>query len=249
MSGARLSTHRTSGALGPGGRPSGARAFRRGVLVALPLQVATAPFGLIFGALAIEIGLDAVQTMGMTVIVVAGASQLVALKMLAEHAPPLMIVLTAALVNLRMAMFSAAIAARWQGVGPRPRLLAAWFLNDQSFAVSMRRYDDWPEMTPTERTGFFFGVGCCTLSIWIVSTLVGAVAGTQLPDRWPLEFAVPVVFIAVAAPMLRGLPNLTAAVTACGLAVLLREMPHGFGLIAASAAGIMVGMALSEARR
>jgi len=243
MSGAATSAQRVTD------RTAAARAFRRGALIALPLQVATAPFGLIFGALAIDIGLDAVQTTAMTVIVVAGASQLVALKMLAEHAPPLIIVLTAALVNLRMAMFSAAIAARWRGVGPRPRLLAAWFLNDQSFAVSVRRYDDRPEMTPAERVGFFFGVGACTLSVWIGSTLAGALIGAQLPPQWPLEFAVPVVFIAVSAPLLRGRPSLAAAVTACGLAILLRDLPHGLGLVAASTAGIAVGMALTEARR
>lgn len=224
------------------------RAFRRGVVVSLPLQVATLPFGLIVGALAIETGLDAVQTIAMTLIVVAGASQLVALQMLAEHAPPLLIVLTAAVVNLRMAMFSAAIAVRWQGVGPRPRLLAAWFLNDQSFAISVRRYDERPEMTPDERVGFFLGTGCCTLSVWIGSCVAGALLGTRLPSEWPLEFAVPVVFLSLAAPMLRNMPNLAAAATACALAMALREVPHGLGLIPASAAGIAVGMALTEAR-
>ena len=229
-------------------RSNAARAFRRGVLVSLPLQVATVPFGLIVGALAIEIGLDAVQTIAMTLIVVAGASQLVALQMLAEQAPPLLIVLTAAMVNLRMAMFSAAIAVRWQGVGPRPRLLAAWFLNDQSFAISVKRYDERPEMTPDERVGFFLGTGSCTLSVWIGSCVAGALLGTRLPPEWPLEFAVPVVFLSLAAPMLRNIPSLAAAATACALAVALREAPHGLGLILASAAGIAVGMALTEAR-
>ena len=229
--------------------PDPYRAYGRGILVALPMQLATAPFGMIFGALAIEIGLDAVQTMAMTVIVVAGASQLVALQMLAEQAPPLMIVLTAVVVNLRMAMYSAAIAARWQGVGPRPRLLAAWFLNDQSFALSVKRYDQNPLMPPSERVGFFFGVGTCTLTFWITGTLIGAVIGAQLPPEWPLEFAVPVVFISISAPMLRGMPNLAAALSACTLAIVLRDLPHGLGLIAASMVGIAVGMVLSEARR
>lgn len=225
------------------------RAFWRGVLVALPLQVATAPFGMIFGALAVDIGLDVLQTMAMTVIVVAGASQLVALKMLADHAPPLLIILAAALVNLRMAMFSAAIAVRWRGVGPRPRLLAAWFLNDQSFALSVRRYDERPGMTPGERVGFFFGVGACTLTFWIGSCLAGALIGAQMPAGWPLEFAVPVVFISIAAPMLRGAPNLAAATTSCVLAVALRHLPNELGLILAASAGIAVGMVLKGARR
>jgi predicted branched-subunit amino acid permease len=134
-------------------------------------------------------------------------------------------------------------------VGPRPRLLTAWFLNDQSFALSIRRYDDRPEMIPAERAGFFFGTGVCTLSFWITSTLAGALVGARLPAEWPLEFAVPIVFIAISAPMLRGRPNLAAALTAGVLAVALRDLPHSLGLIAGSLAGIAVGLALTEARR
>jgi 4-azaleucine resistance transporter AzlC len=184
-------------AVEPSPRPNPSRAFRRGVLATVPMQIATIPFGLVFGALAIEIGLNLTETMTMTILIVGGVSQLVALNMLAEQAPPLMVVLTAALVNLRMAMYSAAIAARWQGVGPLPRILAAWFLNDQSFAISLRRYDDDPAMPAVERSAFFLGSGACCLLVWICATLVGALVGTKLPEHWPLEFAVPVVFRAV----------------------------------------------------
>jgi 4-azaleucine resistance transporter AzlC len=236
-------------AVEPSPRPNPSRAFRRGVLATVPMQIATIPFGLVFGALAIEIGLNLTETMTMTILIVGGVSQLVALNMLAEQAPPLMVVLTAALVNLRMAMYSAAIAARWQGVGPLPRILAAWFLNDQSFAISLRRYDDDPAMPAVERSAFFLGSGACCLLVWICATLVGALVGTKLPEHWPLEFAVPVVFIAVSAPFLRRWPNLAAGLTACILAVGLRDLPHSLGLIAGSLAGIGVGMALSEMRR
>ncbi len=229
--------------------PDPARAFRRGFLVTLPMQVATIPFGLVFGALALEIGLNLTETMAMSMIVVGGVSQLVALKLLAEQTPALLVVLTAALVNLRLAMYSAALAARWQGVGTAPRLLAGWFLNDQSFAIALRRYDDSPEMAPAERAGFFLGSGFCCFVVWSCATLAGAVIGAELPADWPLEFVVPAVFIAVAAPFLHGWPNLAAALTASVLALVLRDLPHGLGLIAASLAGIAAGMLATGAGR
>jgi len=228
--------------------PDSALAFRRGFLATVPMQIATIPFGLVFGALAIEIGLNLVETMSMSLLVVGGVSQLVALNMLAEQAPPLMVVLTAALVNLRMAMYSAAIAARWQGVGPTPRTLAALLLNDQSFAISLRRYDEWPEMLPSERAAFFLGSGACCFVMWCCATLAGALIGAGLPDHWPLEFAVPLVFIAVSAPFLRQWPKAAAAVAACLLALLLRDLPHNLGLIAGSLGGIALGVAIREAR-
>jgi len=228
--------------------PDPARAFRRGFLVTLPMQVATIPFGLVFGALALEIGLSVTETMAMSVIVVGGVSQLVALKLLAEHTPALMVVLTAAIVNLRLAMYSAALAPHWEGVGAGPRLMAGWLLNDQSFALSLRRYAERPEMAPAERAGFFVGSGACCVVFWTCSTLAGAMIGAQLPADWPLEFAVPAVFIAVAAPFLRGWPNLAAALTASVLALALRDLPHGLGLILASLAGIAAGMLAAEAK-
>lgn len=229
--------------------PDPRRAFRRGFLVTLPMQVATIPFGLIFGALAIEVGLDVLETMSMSVLVIGGVSQLVALNLMAEQAPAVLVVLAAALVNLRMAMYSASIAVRWQGVGPRPRLLAAWFLNDQSFAIALRRYDERPEMTPPERATFFLGSGACCLVFWTCATFAGAVIGAGLPAEWSLEFAVPLVLIAVSAPFVRRWPSVAAALAACILAVLLRDLPHSLGLILGSLAGIATGVALTERGR
>jgi len=226
--------------------PDPGRAFRRGFLLTLPMQLATIPFGLVFGALAIEVGFDVVQTVAMSVIVIGGASQLVALNLLVDQAPVLVALFAAALVNLRMAMYSASLAVRWQGVGHLPRLLSVWFLNDQSFAISLRRYDERPEMTPAERAGFFLGSGLCCLIFWSASTLLGALIGTRLPPEWPLEFVIPLVFIAVSAPFLRAMPNLAAALVAATLSILLRDVPHSLGLIVAAFGGIAVGVTLKE---
>ena len=230
----------------PRGNP--AHALRRGFLLTLPLQLATIPFGLVFGALAVEVGFDVVQTVAMSAIIIGGAAQLVALKLLVENAPLLVVLLAASLVNLRMLMYSATLAVRWQGVGGWPRLLSAWFLNDMTFALSVRRYDDRPEMTPAERAGFFIGSGLCCLVFWSGATFAGAAIGTQLPPEWPLEFVIPLVFIGVSSPFLRSMPNLAAALTAATLSILLRDVPHSLGLILAAFGGIAAGMALTEMR-
>lgn len=215
------------------------RTFLTGVLTALPMQIATIPFGVIFGALAIEAGLTLVETMAMTSLVVAGAAQLVALQMLVDEAPALLIVFTAAFVNVRMAIYSAALALHWPGVGTWPRVLAAWFLNDQSYALSIRRYEDRNE-SQAEKVSFFMGVGVCCLSCWLGACLAGASLGAHIPRSWPTEFAVPVVFIALAAPWLRTAPNLAAAIVAGGTSLALADWAGG--VIVAMAAGIGIGL-------
>lgn len=224
---------------------SGRRSFMTGVLSALPLQIATVPFGVIFGALAIEAGLTLTETMVMTSIVVAGAAQLVALQMLVDEAPTWLIVFTAAFVNLRMAIYSAAMSMHWPNVGPWPRVLAAWFLNDQSYALSIRRYDerDEPEQV---KVWFFFGVAVCCLTFWISSCLAGAALGANIPANWPTDFMVALVFIALAAPWLRSFPNIGAAIVAGGVSLALARWGNGAGVIVALIAGIAVGMMLSR---
>jgi len=216
-------------------------ALRRGAAAALPLQLATAPFGLIFGALATQAGLDLTQAMSMTVIVVAGASQLAAVQLMADNAPAWLAIATGAVVNLRMAMYSASIAPYWKGVNLRTRAISAFLLHDQAYALSIRRYVDAPEEDAAARIGFFLGVGVVSVIAWTAGSLAGALVGARLPEAWALEFAVPITFIAVLAPLLRDAAHVAAAIIASAAALAFAPLPLGSGLIVAAAAGIATG--------
>jgi 4-azaleucine resistance transporter AzlC len=216
-------------------------ALRRGAVAALPLQLATAPFGLIFGALATQAGLDLPQAMGMTVIVVAGASQLAAVQLIADHAPAWLAIATGAVINARMAMYSASIAPYWRGASLRTRALAAFLLHDQAYALSMRRHVEAPDEPVAARLGYFFGVGVVSVIAWTAGSLAGALLGGRLPQEWALDFAVPITFIAVLAPLLRDGAHVAAALTASIAALLLAPLPLGSGLVLAAALGIGVG--------
>lgn len=219
---------------------------RRGLIAgcwaALPVLLAVAPFGLIFGTLATEAGFGLVQTMAFTSLVVAGASQLAALQLLSDGAPALVAIIAGAVVNLRMAMYSAAIAVHWQGLRMAWRIPAAFFLHDQAFALSLNRYRARPDESVADRAGFYFGIGVTTVTVWIGASWLGAEIGTRIPAGWGLDFAAPACFIGVAAPMIRGTANVVAALTAGTLAVVLAGLPGGTGLIVAAAAGIAAGM-------
>ncbi|HUS55141.1 MAG TPA: AzlC family ABC transporter permease [Thermohalobaculum sp.] len=222
--------------------------FGAGLLAALPVLLAVAPFGLIFGILAVEAGLEITQTMAMSSVVIAGASQLAALQLLTEHAPALIAILTGAVVNLRMAMYSASIAVHWQSTPMHWRMLAAIVLTDQSYALSIQRYRRHPGESLGDRLGFFFGVGSLTCCVWILATYLGATLGNRIPPGWGLDFVVPITFIAIVAPMLRGRANLLAAAVAATLAVLLSGLPYGMGLLVAAAAGIEAGFLVPTAK-
>jgi len=233
---------------GGGAAAAAWRGFATGLWITLPVLLAVGPFGMIFGMIAVESGLDIVQTMVMTGVVIAGASQLAALQVLADDAPALVAILAGAVVNLRMAMYSAAFAVEWQGLAIRVRALAAFFLHDQSFALPMRRYRERPQAPLAERVGIYFGVGLLTSAVWITMTLVGATVGGRLIEGIDIRFIVPVTFIAVAAPMIRGRVEVLAALTAAGLALVFHGLPYGLGLMVGTAGGIALGMVLTRGR-
>lgn len=220
----------------------GRRGFRAGLVAALPVLLAVGPFGLIFGVVATEAGLDLAQTLAMTALVIAGASQLATLQLLSDGAPVLVAVATGAVVNLRMAMYSASLALHWQGTPLSLRALAAIVLHDQSYALSVGRYQRRPEEPLADRVGFYFGVGLLTSTVWIAMTLVGATVGKGISDTVDLRFIVPVTFIALVAPMLRGRATLLAAAVAAAVAVALSGLPYGLGLVAGAGAGIAAGL-------
>lgn len=235
--------------MSPQTHPISRRGFRTGVLAALPVMLATAPFGMIFGVIAVEAGLDITQTLAMSALVLAGASQLAALQLLSDGAPVLLAVLAGAVVNLRMAMYSAALALHWEGAPLWTRALAAVTLHDQSFALSVTRYQRRPEEPLADRLGFYFGVGLITSCMWIATTLAGASLGEALPASVDLGAIIPVTFVAIAAPMLRGKVLALVAAVAAGAGLLAAGLPFGMGLLIASAAGIAAGMALSTPPR
>ena len=71
--------------------------------------------------------------------------------------------------------------------------------------------------------------------------LVGIVMGANVPAAWSLDFAVPLVFLALLVPVLRNAPSLIAALTA-GVAVLaLAALPMRLNLIVAALLGIAAG--------
>ena len=83
--------------------------FLQGAVDSSPLILAAIPFGLIFGALAITTGLSAWATLSMSLFVFAGASQFIAVSLLASATALPVILLTVFVVNLRHMLYAASL--------------------------------------------------------------------------------------------------------------------------------------------
>jgi 4-azaleucine resistance transporter AzlC len=215
--------------------------YWQGFRAGAPFILVVAPFGLLFGVIATEAGMDIVQTMAMTVLVIAGAAQFAAVQLLVENAPVYVAILTGLAVNMRMAMYSASMAPHIGSMAGWKRIIAAYFLVDQSYAASIRQYEDAPEMQPSEKLVFFFGTISPICFPWYFFTYIGAKVGAAIPPEYALDFAVPITFIALVAPSLRSLPHLAAAFISVVVSLSLAWLPYNLWLMIAAVLAMMTG--------
>ncbi len=204
------------------------------------------PFGIIAGVAAVDNGLDTAQAIALSPVVFAGAAQLAMVDLFGRDATLAVIVLTALVINARFLMYSAALAPHLVQASALQRVAAAYLLTDQAFAVSIVRYGDRDETAAT-RLAYYFGAAMSLWVTWQAATVGGVVVGSEVPPEWSLDFAVPLVFIALLVPALKDRGTVAAAVIAVAVAVAAQPLPYNLGLIVAALLGIIGGL-VAESR-
>lgn len=220
--------------------------FRAGFLEMLPACIGMIPFGLVTGVGAAATGADWLAAMGLSTIIFSGAAQILATQLYAAHAPTLVIIVTCFVAGLRFLMYSAAMAPYLRPLPSRWQQGLAFLLTDQAFAASIRRFNAKDD--PHGGASHFLGAGLALWVTWQITNAIGYGAGASIPASWSLEFAVPLCFLALVAPVLRNTPTVIAAACA-GLAVVaLDSLPMRLNLIAAGLVGILAGTFAELAR-
>jgi 4-azaleucine resistance transporter AzlC len=215
--------------------------YWQGVRDGTPFLLVVAPFSMLFGVVAVEAGLDVLQALGFSVVVIAGAAQFTAVQLLDDGAPTAIALISALAVNLRMAMYSASLTP-WLGETRLwQRAFVAFFTTDPTYACSMLTFERKPEWTPAHRLAYFFGVITPVAPTWYGSTLVGALLGSAIPDTLALDFSMPIIFLAMIGPMLRTPAHMAAAAVAVVMALVLAFLPFNLGTLAAGLIAMITG--------
>ncbi len=215
-------------------------AFRAGVLECLTLIPSYVPFGLVCGVASVQAGLGEWGAVALATFAFAGSSQAVLTQFLQGGAPLMIAVLSGLVVNLRMAVYSAAISSRIAGASRKERVLWAAFLVDQTFISNEIRHQRGQHMN--HPLAFYLGCALTLWPWWVMMNAIGAFAGAKLPASWQLDFTIPLSFVAMVVPLLKSRAQILAAVAGGLAGVLLYAMPLKTGLIAACVVGMCVGM-------
>lgn len=174
--------------------------LRAGFIDTVPLWLGAAPFGMVYAVTALAGGLSAAQTLAMSLLVFAGASQFTAAGLFAAGVAPLTIIVTTAVVNARHLLLAASLAPYLRRTAPAAKALLAFQLTDESYAIAMRRF-----LEGRGSVAYQFGSNLSMYFIWQVSTLVGILLGALIPDAaaYGLDLIFPLTFIGLLVPLLK----------------------------------------------
>lgn len=224
-----------------GMRHSGCMSNRRhsftvGLLAVLPILIGVVPFGLVAGAQVRQIGFGLAESTGMSVLVFAGASQIAATTIFGTGAPLWVALATALVINARMFIYGTSIAPLFAEAPGWARPILGYMLVDQNYTATMM---DGRHRKDVDVVWYYVGGGTVLWTVWQVSCVAGALLGPFIPPSWGLEFAVPLVFLAMLAPAMKDRTAVgVALVTAVAAGVLVPLLPLQSGLIVA----ILLGM-------
>jgi 4-azaleucine resistance transporter AzlC len=215
--------------------------FMQGIQLQLPLVLGTIPFGLLYGALAGQVGLSAIVTQGASLIIFAGSAQFIAAQLWATHTPYWVIVGTVFILNARHLLYSASLAPYLQTLNLFWKSVLSYLLTDEAYATTITHFQKLPN---THHHWYMLGAGVAMWVAWQSSTAVGVWLGGGALAQWPLDFALPLSFIAIIVPTLKDRTSIVAAVVAGVLAVALLGLPFKLGLLLATLVGIALGYTL-----
>ncbi len=221
--------------------------LRAGAMAIVPMLIGVIPFGLVAGVTPVAGGLGAGAAVGFSTVVFAGASQLAAIDVLTDGGTAVVAALTACTINLRMLLYSASMAPYLARERFGRRMLIAYFMTDQAYAVSITRWageptDDARPETIERRCSYFLGAGLTLWTAWQASTVAGALLGNAVPDSVPLGFAVPLVFLVLLVPTLSKLHAVVAAAVGGAATVIALELGVGpLSVMIGAIAGVLAG--------
>ena len=220
--------------------PGTRAAFWDGVRDTLAVVPSYLPFALVCGVASVNAGLSTSAAVALPALVFAGSAQAVLTQFIQSSASLWVAILSGCVINLRMAVYSAALSPKVRSFSTWHRMAIAAFLVDNSFAFMQKRELANPQ--DPHLIAYYAGLTAVFWPTWLLFCVIGVFAGNIVPASWQLEFAIPLSFIAILVGSVRNLPMAAAALVGGVASIVLFALPLKLGLIVACLAGLMAGL-------
>jgi predicted branched-subunit amino acid permease len=222
--------------------------YREGFKASAPSLFGMAAWGMVVGIAMIKAGLSLPQALGMTLLVFAGSAQLAALPLIVANAPIWVIFATALIVNLRFLIMSALVAPRFAHLPWMHRTCLGFLTGDISAPLFMQRFPTMWQNAEEERDQVLYLKGLIVPNwfVWQAGSILGILAGSQVPMHWGLGFAGTLAILCILLPLMRNRPGFVGVVVAGVISVVAYELPYKLGLLLAVLIGMTVAMWVEE---
>ena len=221
--------------------------FLKGILDVSPLMIPVVPFGLIFGVLSIDIGFTPLETIGMSIIIFGGASQIILLQLFSGGASSLVIISSVGAVNSRHLLYGAVVSEHLSDLKLVWKIFISYFLVDQAFA---RSNEYFKKNNNSNKHLHLIGGGMTCWTIWQATTIIGIVLGSVIPEKLGLSFAVPLTFIALLVNDFRKFINVLVIITSALVATVgYNVIPFKAYVIVAGISGLLIAVILTKVKK
>lgn len=213
-----------------------AAGFRSTLPVALPVGA----FGAVFGLLAQQAGVSALEATLLNLFVFAGAAQIAVLPYWDFPLPVLVIATTTFMINLRLVLVTASLRPWLRHLPNKFVYPLLHYVSDVSWSIATIRY-----RLGERDAGVVLGSNLVTIAAWFPATLLGFALGDRIPDpeRFGLDFAFTAVFGAMLFAGYRSKrdlgPWLASAVVAT---VMWWLVPGTWYVVAGGIAGVVIAI-------
>ena len=167
----------------------------KGVMDVSPLMIPVFPFGIIYGVIGMDLGIGPYMTLGLSIIIFGGASQIVLLQLFSGGASSLVILSSVGAVNARHVLYGAVLSEHLSDLKLFWKIILSYVMTDQAFAVS----SDYFKKNNKDNNQHYhlLGSGFTCWIIWQISTILGIVLGSVVPEELGLSFTISLTFLAL----------------------------------------------------
>lgn len=212
--------------------------FVNGIKDSISICLGVIPVGISFGLLALQAGFSSFEAISMSIIVMAGSAQLMAVGMISQGATIGVIILATFIINLRFIIMSSSIMIYLRDTPLWKKLLGAFGIGDEAFVIFL--------LSDKKDISYLFGINTAIYITWIVSSGIGCAMNQFLPEIIINSFGIAfyAAFIAMLIPNVKESYRLIilVCITAVINSLLQLVLPSSWAVIISMILGVVIGM-------
>jgi len=221
--------------------------FFKASIDVLPLLIPVVPFGIIFGAIGIELGFGPYVTYATSIIIFSGASQIVFFQLLSAGASSIVAITSSSVISTRHLLYGAVVNQYLSNLSIYWKIGLSYILTDQAFAVSNEYFKK--NKRDKFKHYYLLGAGVTLWITWQLTTIIGILLGSIVPEELGLTFTIPLTFIALLINYFRKIDHIIVIIISGVLSVIMYNAPFKSYIIFSSLISLLIACLIVKMRK